>query len=97
MGGAGGARGRVGSGIIDTTPTVGYGCDVVSSSWGRESPSVKLTPVEPARGFVGWVTEENGERPPATTGKSVSELLKVRDGRDFRAIPLGVRIRGRLH
>src|SRR5215472_675091 len=32
--------------ILHTTPTAGYGWDVVRGSWGRESPYVKLAPGE---------------------------------------------------
>ena len=35
-------RGAAGVIIVHTTPTAGYGWDVVRSSWGRETPYVKL-------------------------------------------------------
>ena len=33
--------------IIHTTPTAGYGYDVVRSSWGKEDPQLKLAPDSP--------------------------------------------------
>ena len=53
-----GARGAI---IVHTTPTAGYGWDVVRSSWGREEPYVKLEAGQPSLVFSGWVTQEAGE------------------------------------
>src|SRR5579884_865604 len=33
--------------IIHTTPTAGYGYDVVRSSWGKENPQIRLEPGQP--------------------------------------------------
>lgn len=89
--------GALGAVIIHTTPSAGYGWEVVSNSWGRENPYVKLKPGEPALAFAGWVTEEAGGRLLATAGRSVAELLKLSTARDFKPIPLGFLIRGRLN
>lgn len=88
--------GAAGAIIIHTTPTAGYGWEVVRNSWGREDPYVKLREGEPALSFAGWVTEEAGERLLSMAGRSVDELLKLGRSRNFRPIPLGVRVRGRL-
>ena len=55
-------RGALGAIIIHTTPTAGYGWDVVRNSWGREAPFVKLAPGEKALSLQGWVTREAGEK-----------------------------------
>lgn len=86
-------KGAAGVIIIHTTPTAGYGWDVVRSSWGREQPFVKLAPGEPALALAGWVTSDAGSKLLALSGKSVDELLKASNSRDFRPVPLGVRIR----
>ncbi|MEK7409411.1 MAG: M28 family peptidase [Acidobacteriota bacterium] len=88
--------GALGAVIIHTTPTAGYGWPVVRGSWGREQPFVKLAPREPALAFAGWITQEAGEKILALAGRSVAELLKAADSREFRPIPLGIRMRGRL-
>ena len=88
-----GARGVI---ILHTTPTAGYGWDVVRNSWGRESPFVKLAPGAPALALQGWITREAGEKLVALAGKSVDELLAASDKPDFRPIDLGIRIRGSL-
>jgi Zn-dependent M28 family amino/carboxypeptidase len=89
-------RGALGAIIIHTTPTAGYGWDVVRNSWGREEPFVKLAPGEKALSFEGWVTRESGEALLGLAGKTVDELLAASDKRDFRPIPLGITIRGDL-
>ena len=82
--------------IIHTTPTAGYGYDVVRSSWGKEDPQLKLPPGQPALALAGWLTQDAGEKLFAMAGKNVDELLKVANSRDFRPIPLGVHIRANI-
>jgi Zn-dependent M28 family amino/carboxypeptidase len=89
-------RGAVGVIIIHTTPTAGYGWDVVRNSWSREQPYVKLAAGEAALSFAGWVTTEAGDKLLAMAGHHVEELLKASESRDFRPIPLGIRIRANL-
>ena len=88
-----GAKGVI---IIHTTPTAGYGYDVVRSSWGKEDPQLKLQPGQPALPMAGWVTQDAGAKLLALAGKKVDELLAAANSRDFRPIPLGIRIRGNL-
>jgi len=89
-------RGAIGVIIIHTTPTAGYGWDVVRSSWSREQPYVKLTAGEHALSLAGWVTREAGEKLVGMAGHHVDELLKSTESRDFQPIPLGIRIRANL-
>jgi Zn-dependent M28 family amino/carboxypeptidase len=90
-------QGALGCLIIHTTPTAGYGWEVVRNSWGKEDPQMKLEPGRPALALAGWVTSNGGERLLKLAGKSVEELLKASDSREFRPIPLGFKIRGRLN
>jgi len=89
-------RGALGAVIIHTTPTAGYGWNVVRTSWGREQPSVKLGAAEAALAIAGWVTGEAGEKLLGPSRHSVTELLKASESRDFRPLPLGIRLRGRM-
>lgn len=82
--------------IIHTTPTAGYAYDVVRSSWGKEHPQVRLQQDEKALAFTGWLTKEGGEKLLQLAGKSVDELLTASESKDFRPIPLGIRIRGNI-
>ena len=89
-------RGAVGAVIIHTDATAGYGWEVVRNSWGREQPFVKLAPGEAALSLAGWVTREAGEKMLALSGHSVEELLKASESRDFKPIPLGIRVRASM-
>ncbi len=89
-------KGALGAIIIHTTPTAGYGWDVVRNSWGREQSFVRVEPGEPALALAGWVTGNAGNRILALAGRTVDELLKASNSRDFRPIPLGIRFRGNL-
>ena len=83
--------------IIHTTPTAGYGWEVVRNSWSGEDTYVKLTPGQPELALAGWVTEEAGGKLLAMAGRTVPELLKLADSKDFKPIPLGIRIHGSMH
>jgi len=85
-------QGALGCLIIHTTPTAGYGWQVVRNSWGGEQPFVKLAPGEHALGMAGWVTQDAGEKLLAMAGHTVAEMLQAAESRDFRPIPLGVRL-----
>jgi Zn-dependent M28 family amino/carboxypeptidase len=89
-------RGALGAIIIHTTPTAGYGWEVVRNSWSGEQPFVKLAPGQHALAFAGWVTGEAGEKLLALGGHHMGGLLKACEARNFRPIPLGVRIRGNI-
>jgi Zn-dependent M28 family amino/carboxypeptidase len=89
-------RGAKGVIIIHTTPTAGYGWDVVRSSWGRENSYVKLAPGAPALACAGWLSRDAGERLLGLTGKTVDELLAAAEKPDFKPIDLGIQIRGRM-
>jgi Zn-dependent M28 family amino/carboxypeptidase len=82
--------------ILHTTPTAGYGWNVVRSSWGREQFQVRRKAGEPALALAGWMTEEAGARILALAGQDVAKLLAASNSRDFRPIPLGIRIAARL-
>ncbi|MBS1874717.1 MAG: M28 family peptidase [Acidobacteria bacterium] len=82
--------------ILHTTPTAGYGWDVVRSSWGKEDPQVRLAAGQPALALAGWLTAKAAESVLGPLGYSVDELLKKADSPDFRAFPLNARFKGRI-
>ena len=53
-------------------------------------------PSKPALAFAGWLSREAGESLLALAGKTVDEALKEADTKGFKAIPLGVRIKGHI-
>ncbi len=82
--------------IIHTTPTAGYGYDVVRSSWGKEDPQLKLPAGEHDLAFAGWLTQEAAGKLLGMSGKKVDELLNAANSKDFKPMPLGIRIRGTI-
>jgi Zn-dependent M28 family amino/carboxypeptidase len=90
-------QGAIACVLIHTTPTAGYGWEVVKSSWGKEDPQVKLAAGTNALAFAGWVTRAAGEQLVALAGHTVEDLLKKADQRGFQPIPLGIRIRGAVN
>ena len=89
-------QGALGCLIIHTTPTAGYGWDVVRNSWSKEDPQMLLEPGQKPLAFAGWVTQAAGEKLLGLSDHTVDELLRAADSRDFRPIPLGVTLRGNL-
>ncbi len=89
-------QGALGCVIIHTTPTAGYGWEVVRNSWSKEDPQMLLEPGNSPLTFAGWLTQDAGEKLLALSGHSVASLLQAADSRDFKPIPLGVSFRGNL-
>lgn len=87
-------RGAAACLIVHTTPTAGYGWEVVRSSWGREDMQVKVAAGQPALAFAGWVSERAAERIFTLVGTNVAQMLAKADTRGFQPIPLPLRVRG---
>jgi hypothetical protein len=82
--------------LIHTTPTAGYGWEVVRSSRDHEAPFVKLEPGAKALALAGWITTDAAQKMLAMAGRSVDELLAAADKRDFHPIDLGIQMSGRM-
>ena len=89
-------RGAAAALIIHTTPTAGYGWGVVSGSFSREIPELKLNPGEKGLKLAAWLSEEAGARLVQSSGKSLAELLNMANEKSFRPIPLGVHVAGHI-
>jgi len=81
--------------IIHTTPTAGYGWNVVANSWSRErfslrgDESVRNSPTK----FNGWLTEEASSALFESAGMDLREQMEAADSRDFEPVPLdGLRL-----
>jgi hypothetical protein len=81
--------------IVHTDDTAGYGWGVVRSSWGRETPEVKLAAGEPALAFAGWMSRAAGERLfglAGTTGDQMHSKIRELDTRNVAAVvPAAIR------
>lgn len=89
-------QGALGAIIIHTDGTAGYDWSVVRNSWGKEMQMTRRPEGERRLSLAAWITSEAAGPLIAGTGKSVAELLEAAESRDFRPIPLGVRVRANL-
>ncbi|HBY63942.1 MAG TPA: peptidase M28 [Solibacterales bacterium] len=80
--------------ILHTTPTAGYGWDVVKSSWGREDTQVQLPSGQPGLALAGWLSQQASQKLAGLAGRKADELLAAADKRGFQAFPLGLRASG---
>lgn len=93
-------RGAAGALIVHTDETAGYPWEVVRNSWGGEQHHVEAEEGEARLAFAGWLHSSAAERlfaaVPATSGKTLAELLAMANREDFRPMPLNVRAQGDL-
>src|SRR5262249_37347352 len=82
-------RGAVAAIIIHTTPTAGYGGEVVRGSNSEEHPQERLEAGQPDLSFAGWMTQAAGEKLTSVTGESLDKLLILANQKSFHPIPLG--------
>lgn len=75
--------------IIHTTPSAGYGWQVVRSSWMGEQFELAAGD-EPRTGLNAWLTEDAARRLVALSGHNLDELVQAARSREFRPIPLGI-------
>ena len=80
--------GAAGAIIIHTTPSAGYGWQVIQTSWEGEQFGV---PQEGAQLQVkGWVTEESAKKLATLGGQDLDRLRAAAQKKDFKPVPLGV-------
>ena len=82
--------GALGAIIIHTTPTAGYGWNVVSNSWGRVRFALKSNGMqsENVPEFNSWLTEESSSRLFNEAGLDLHEMLDAAASREFRPVTL---------
>lgn len=89
------ALGAAGVLLVHTTESAGYGWDVVVNSFSGER--FFLADDEPEGLSVrGWLSEEASRRLMELAGQDLDALRTRARGRDFRPVPLGVRLQGGL-
>jgi Zn-dependent M28 family amino/carboxypeptidase len=83
-------QGAAGAIIIHTTPSAGYGWQVIQNSWTGEQ--FELPAAAEARVQVrGWTTEDATRRLLATGGFDLDALVERAHRREFKPVPLGIR------
>ena len=81
--------GALGAIIIHTTPTAGYGWNVVSNGWSRERFNVKGGGGDSDAKLNAWITYETSKELFEMAGLDVDEMLEEADSPDFEPISLG--------
>ncbi len=84
-------QGAVGAIIIHTTPSAGYPWQVVRTSWSGSKYELPYEG-EPRVQIKAWATEEASRKIAALGGKDLDQLRAAAQKRDFRPVPLGVRL-----
>jgi len=84
--------GAAGAIIVHTDASAGYGWNVVQSSWTGEQLSLPAGPGEPTLPVKAWATEEACRRIARLAGRDLDALRASAERRDFRPVPLGVRL-----
>jgi Zn-dependent M28 family amino/carboxypeptidase len=83
-----GARAAI---LIHTTPSAGYRWSVVLSSWSGEQLGLPATG-EAELPVRAWATEDACRRIARLAGQDLDALRESAESRDFRPVPLGVRL-----
>jgi Zn-dependent M28 family amino/carboxypeptidase len=84
-------KGALGAIIIHTTPSAGYGWNVVQSSWSGEEFEL-ANDIEPKIQLKGWLTEDATRKLIALAGKNLDELVKSAQTRNFKPVDLGLKL-----
>lgn len=82
--------GALGAIIIHTTPTAGYGWNVVSNSWSGEQFYLKSEEgeAETMPDFNSWLTEPVSSELFEVAGLNLNEMLEAADDPEFQPVPL---------
>lgn len=84
-------KGALGAIIIHTTPSAGYGWNVVQSSWSGEEFEL-ANDAEPKVQLKSWLTEDATRKLLALAGKNLDELVKSAQTRNFKPVDLGLKL-----
>jgi len=81
--------GAAGAIIIHTTPSAGYGWQVVQSSWSGAQFELPAGD-EPRSQISAWITEEAARELVAISGHELDALRESARSSDFQPVPLGI-------
>jgi Zn-dependent M28 family amino/carboxypeptidase len=84
-------KGAVGAIIIHTTPSAGYGWQVIQTSWSGERFELPDDGA-PRVAAKMWATEELAKKIVELGGKDLDHLRASAENRSFKPVPLGVRV-----
>jgi Zn-dependent M28 family amino/carboxypeptidase len=84
-----GRQGAAGAIIIHTTPSAGYGWNVVQTSWSGEQFELP-DEGEPRVQVAAWTTEAAARNLMKLAGQDLDALVKSAQSPDFKPVPLGI-------
>lgn len=84
--------GAAGCIIIHTTPSAGYPWQVVQTSWTGEQFDLPAQEGEPSLQVRAWLTEDAAKALASLGGQDLDGLRKAAQARDFKPVPLGVKV-----
>lgn len=87
-------KGAVGVILIHKTDMASYGWDVVRNSWSGEKSYLRTD--APRLHSAAWVQLEVARQAVAAAGLNLDELMEKAKSRDFRPIPLPLRLRAHM-
>ncbi len=85
-------RGAAGAIIIHTPESVGYGWNVVRSSWSGEQVRLEPRPGADPLGFEGWLSRESAEQVLSMAGLDYETLWESARSPEFRPVATGVTV-----
>ena len=88
-------KGAAGVILIHKTDMASYGWDVVRNSWGGEKEYLKNTG-RPALLVDSWVTLDVARKLVSDAGKDLGDLMQEATSRDFRPMPLPVKLKAHI-
>jgi Zn-dependent M28 family amino/carboxypeptidase len=84
-------QGAAGAIIIHTTPSAGYPFQVVQTSWSGEEFELEQT-AGPRLEMRGWLTDDASRRLASLAGHDLDNLRAAAERRDFKPVPLGIKL-----
>ncbi|MBX7097824.1 MAG: M28 family peptidase [Myxococcaceae bacterium] len=84
--------GAAGCVIIHTKDSAAYPWQVVQTSWSGEQFDLPPAPGAPSMPLRAWATEDASRRLVALAGKDLDALRAAAQSRDFKPVPLGVKL-----
>lgn len=85
-------RGALGAIIIHTTPSAGYGWSVIGKTGSSEKFALKIPGTGSQLDFLAWFDENVSNELAKTVGSSLEEWEKIGNTRDFKPVPLPVKL-----
>jgi Zn-dependent M28 family amino/carboxypeptidase len=90
------AKGAQGVILIHTNDAAGYGWQVVRNSWSGEQAYVRKPADAHGLSIAAWITESVAQNLFRASGQDLAALTKAAASRDFKPVPLGIRIQGHI-